>query len=751
MMKMHRTFPAAFLLAIALIPQSPGAMTRVLESSSLTGQVTIRRDTFGIPHILAETEEAAAFGFGYAQAEDHGLIIARELVRARGEEAKYFGAGIDNDFLLGLYDNLKMAAKDLQGVGPLHRKMVEAFAEGLNAYFARHRNELPPWIPRFTGIDIMANRRAGAIRQTASPEIIEALRRKYPPPGPRTTIAAEIRAGEEPPGSNAFALLGSRTDSGCPILLGNPHLDWASLYWEAQVTVPGVVDFFGSTLAGYPVLRAGFNEHLGWVTTNNSPPTIGIFALPLDPNRADHYLFNGESRPLIKREISVEIRGQVGSPRKETKTYWDSPLGKILYRTPEKAFAVDSTLLDAYRSFEEFYELSKTQSLQDFIRVLDRNWVPMSNFTYADAAGNILYYWNARIAARPDDGTDYRLDVPAENDKYLWTSLVAPSSFPRLLNPKGGYIQNCNNPPWFTSLRDPLDPTKYPGYLEGEIELGLRPQAMLGMLNGEEKLSLEEAAGLKFNTRLLLADRVKPDLLQALRDGAASSADLRNGLRIMEDWDNRVAADSRGGILFTRFWDTYSRACRRPFRVLWDRWNPATTPSGLSDASLALKHFEAAVRWTRETYGSADVAWGDVHRYRFGSLDLPGDGADGSYGLVRVVRFADMPDGRKVAGLVRNEEPPVGFGDAWVMAVQFSKPIKALSVLAYGQSSSLSSTHSGDQIGFFAAHRLRPIWFREEEIKAHMEEEYHPDESRRALKEEEKQAIVADAEPRPKR
>jgi acyl-homoserine-lactone acylase len=296
-----------------------------------------------------------------------------------------------------------------------------------------------------------------------------------------------------------------------------------------------------------------------------------------------------------------------------------------------------------------------------------------------------------------------------------------------------------------------LDPAKYPGYLEGENELRLRPQAMLGMLNGKKKLSLEEAVRLKFNTRLLLADRVKPDLLSALRDTAAPSADLRNGLRILEDWDNSVSAGSKGGVLFTRFWDTYSRACGQPFRAPWDRSNPATTPSGLFDTPLALKHFEAAVRWTRKMYGSADVAWGDVHHYRFGSLDLPGDGADGSYGLVRVVRYADMPDGRKVAGLVRSDDPPVGFGDAWVLAVQFSKPIKALSVLAYGQSSSLLSKHSRDQIGLFAAHRLRPVWFREEEIKAHREEEYHPDENRRALKEEEKRAIAAYAEPRRKR
>ena len=64
-------------------------------ASALARKVTIRRDSYGIPHILAESEEAAAFGFGYAQAEDHCLAIARALVNARGEEAKYFGTGVE--------------------------------------------------------------------------------------------------------------------------------------------------------------------------------------------------------------------------------------------------------------------------------------------------------------------------------------------------------------------------------------------------------------------------------------------------------------------------------------------------------------------------------------------------------------------------------------------------------------------------------------------------------------------------------
>ncbi len=738
MKKARRIIEVALLAAMVLISSFSARSWPVPGKSLLASQVTIRRDTYGIPHILAETEEAAAFGFGYAQAEDHCITIAQSLVSARGEQAKYFGTGSESDFLLKLYDNMSMAERDLRGVSALYRKMMNAYASGFNLYVELHRSELPSWIPPFTGIDIMASRRAGSIRSTFSQTTVRALQRKYPPQEKRDTTGRpadladlidalpDPTAGAEPPGSNAFALSGSRTASGSPILLGNPHLNWSSLYWEAQVTVPGKINFFGSTLAGIPVLRAGFNEQLGWVTTNNSPDVMDVFALPPDPRKPDHYLSNGKSLPLVKKEVSIEIKARDGAVRKESRTYWESHLGKILYRSADKAFAVQSTQLDAFHYYEGFYELSKTRNLKEFLRVMDKNMVPTSNFTYADAAGNIMYMWNARIAERPDDGTDYSLDVPAGNDRYVWKKLIAPSRFPRLLNPTGGYIQNCNNAPSYTSLRDPIDARKYPGYLEEERGLALRPQMALEMLNGHEKFSLQDVIRLKFNTKMLLADRVKPALLQALREVKEPSADLVRGLKALETWDNHVSADSKGGVLFQRFWDTYSQANTQPFSTPWDPQNPAATPSGLSDSALAVKHFEEAVRWTRQTYGSEDVAWGEVHRFRFGALDLPGDGANGTYGLFRVVRFNDMPDGKRVAGQVQENEPPLGFGDGWVISVQFSKPIKAMSVLAYGQTTRSASRHSSDQIRLYASHQLRPVWFAEAEIRANLEKEYHP-------------------------
>ena len=101
-----------------------------------------------------------------------------------------------------------------------------------------------------------------------------------------TPAAAEGLAGSTDDGSNAWAFAPSRTKSGRAILLRNPHLAWTAGYYEAHVTVPGVLDFYGDFRIGGPFgVIGGFNRDLGWATTNNDPILAQIYALDADPTR----------------------------------------------------------------------------------------------------------------------------------------------------------------------------------------------------------------------------------------------------------------------------------------------------------------------------------------------------------------------------------------------------------------------------------------------------------------------------------
>ena len=240
---------------------------------------------------------------------------------------------------------------------------------------------------------------------------------------------------------------------------------------------------------------------------------------------------------------------------------------------------------------------------------------------------------------------------------------------------------------------------------------------------------------------------MKPGLLAALEarlsrpaepagaDGQALAApfgqtdELAQARAMLAAWDGRVSAASRGAVLFQRFWETYRAEVSQPYAEPWDSARPTQTPRGIASPDAALKHLAEAVRWTRTTYGAADVAWGDVNRYRFGDIDLPGEGASGLLGAFRVQQFDPVPDkpgGRRVAGWAEADRQLAGSGDGWVLLVHFTRPLQAFSVLACGQTTDRASPHSRDQIRLLANRELRPVWFTDAEVAAHLEREYRP-------------------------
>jgi len=430
--------------------------------------------------------------------------------------------------------------------------------------------------------------------------------------------------------------------------------------------------------------------------------------------------------PLTRRDPELQVRTADGTLRTETRTFWVSHIGTVVHRTPERIYVVKSTRLDAHRYFEGFYRLSRTRSFAEWRDAMRENLVPTSNFTYADADGNIMYLWNGRVPVRRP-GVDYRLDVPANGERDVWTRLHDVDDLPQLLNPPGGYVQNANNPPRFVSLRDPIDIEKYPADFE-RGSLGLRPQLAIDLLERQEKFSVQDVIALKYNTRVLLADRVRDPLVAAVRQLPGASAEAKAGADALAAWDGRASADSRGAVLFQRFWDAYAAKVRDPFETRWQSENPASTPTGLADPVQAVAALESAVKATRAAHGSETVRWGDVHRFRFGAVDLPGDGMNGTYGTFRVMRFdQDAAGNRRVVGNLEANRSLVGFGDAWVLLVDFSGPTTGWSVLAYGQTSNLASPHSRDQIGVFADHALRRAWYSEADIKANLVREYRPE------------------------
>ena len=512
-----------------------------------------------------------------------------------------------------------------------------------------------------------------------------------------------------------WAFAPSRSRTGRTLLMGNPHQPWApvSTYYEAHMIVPGKLNFYGSTFIGRPILTSGFNEHLGWSHTVNYPDLEEIYELTLDSNRPEHYLFDGGSVPIAADEVTVRIKSD-GEPQSETRTFWHTPLGPVIHRDDSKLFVLRSACYENYRAYEQWLKMTQATNYDEFRRAVEINQIPMFNIAYADQAGNIFYIWNGTVPKLPHAAHKAEA-VPAARTADVWTQFHATADLPQLFNPPRGYVQNCNSPPFLTNLAAPLDPAKYPPYFLPN-NLSLRTQHCLRLIDNDDKYTLEQICELKHSPLMLGAERVKADLIQALRESQPNS-EIEEAIGVLERWDNTTAADSRGGTLFENWWARSGKDSPE-YAVEWSASEPMATPRGLADKGKAVKDFVAALAEVKQNYGGADVAWGEVHRLRKGNFDLPLSGGSGLAGCFRVLGFKQDADKKLVANT----------GDSWVFAVEFSMPPKAYTVVAYSQSGVESSPHFADQAPLFSAGKMKPAAFTEEEIAKQLIRTYRPGE-----------------------
>ncbi|MFP6597312.1 MAG: penicillin acylase family protein, partial [Candidatus Hydrogenedentota bacterium] len=258
----------------------------------------------------------------------------------------------------------------------------------------------------------------------------------------------------------------------------------------------------------------------------------------------------------------------------------------------------------------------------------------------------------------------------------------------------------------------------FPPYFPRDT-ISLRTQHNLLLMHNDKKFSLEDIVTTKHSNRVLLADRVKNDLVKAVRR-TEPTREVKAAIDMLDEWDNTSAAGSRGGTLFENWWTEYSRnrdssnLYKNEFKVS----RPLETPNGLADGRRAADAFAKAVENTTKQYGDWGVTWGEAHRLRTGDLDLPVSGGSGRLGIFRVLAFRKADDGKQVAR----------GGDGFVMAVEFADTPKAYSIVAYSQSEVEDSPHFNDQAELFANNQMKQVAFTESEIRASLLSSYHPGE-----------------------
>ncbi|MGI8618739.1 MAG: penicillin acylase family protein [Gemmatimonadaceae bacterium] len=702
----------AALTAVSVVATIVDAQ-QTADDDNLSAQVEVIRTTHGIPHIRATSLRAAAYALAYVQLEDYGAGVAVGLLRARGEMGRWFGLdSVETDF--AAQRSYRIAVQSYGRLEADTRAVYEGFAAGVNRYIALHPQEFPAsFIPRYTGYDVAA-RDVEVASQAEARRFLARI--GVVPSGAAVPAPRPPGVDPEEDGSNAWAFAPSRTRSRRAILLRNPHLAWTAGYYEAHISVPAVLEFYGDFRIGGPFgVVGGFNRHLGWATTNNAPDLDEIYALEADTARADHYLFDGASIPLERELVTVPYRNG-GATSTVTREFWRTPLGPVIHRDSGKVYVLRAAGDGDYRAGEQFLRMMRARSLAEWKEAMRMRARVNSSFTYADRAGNIYYVWNAAIPALPHRSGGDTVAVPARGRADVWTQYVSFDSLPQLLNPRGGYVRNENDAPYHTNLRQILDRSRYPANFP-EPSLRLRSQLSVVLIDNDRRLTLEDVIQLKHSYRMLLADRVKDDLLAAVR-GSRPDSLVSQAAEVIARWDNTTAHESRGGVLFETWWREYTDHVS-PDSMYAHAWTPATalaTPRGLRYPARAATAFAAAVAETSRRHGRYDVSWGEVHRVRRGAVDEPVGGCNGTLGCFRVLNFRADPDGRRSV---------VG-GDGWVLAVEFTDVPRAYSILAYGQSPNHESPFHSDQAAMFARGEMKKVALTGRDVDAQAIRRYRP-------------------------
>ncbi|CAN5522609.1 N-acyl homoserine lactone acylase QqaR [soil metagenome] len=414
-----------------------------------TYEATIRRTTDGVPHITAKTVAAASFGQGYASGQDRSCDLADQVVKIKGQRARWFGAGEDDANIqsdvkwlgIGIYER---ALKDWGTVPDEAKRLFDAYVAGWNA----HLEEVgvdglagwckgEGWVQELDPEDVYAYARSIALNASGSP--IGAYIPTASPPATSTTTSlstgpANLRApvrrtaqrpaarpvddgpqgldalrslSEDPVGSNGWAIGKNRSADGSGLLLANPHFPWEGelRFWEVHLTVPGKVDIYGAQLSGVPGIGIGFTKDFAWTHTVSAGSRFTAYSLDLVPGDPLTYRYGDETRPITPTEHRIEVLGDDGTLSDVTRTTYATAYGPVIdfpgYGwTTEHTISYRDANIDDDEFVEQYFGMFQAKTFDEFKAVHEKvNGIPLFNTIATSADGRA---WYADTSATPD-------------------------------------------------------------------------------------------------------------------------------------------------------------------------------------------------------------------------------------------------------------------------------------------------------------------------------------------------------------
>lgn len=671
-----------------------GAAIAVLAAGGVQARdydVRIRRDEWGVPHVKGKTDADVAYGLAWAQCEDDFATVQEAVFTARGRLAELNGpAGLESDYLVALQDVAGAVKRGYGGLPADLRAVMEAYAEGINAYAARHPGKAAAGLGRVTGQDLVAGT---TYRGPTFYGLDDLFRRTMRPKSAKTAAVEEkIEIG-----SNGVAVGPSRSADGATRLLVNSHQPYTGplAWYEAVLQSDQGWHVAGGFFPGSPFMLHGHNAHLGWASTVNNPDLADVYQLTVNPADRDQYRLDGAWKRFDSRWVELKVKRPDGSFETVRREVARSAHGPVV-RTDHGVFAIRFAGLGEVRQNGQYFAMNKARNLAEWKAAMARGVIPSINYVYADAKGNVGYVHNGRYPVRKE-GVDWMGVVPGDRSDLIWTAQLPFSRIPQVWNPKGGWTFNANNTPFqATDAGGNMKPEAFSRTLGLQTNMTNRAMRALETYGADASITAEEFEAYKYDLAYSETSDLGKAVTLLLSVPAGADADLAAAQALFRGWDRRTDVESRAA----------------PLAVL------TVTRLAQSPGKPPLEVLKTVMGELKARFGRIDPTWGEVNRIRRGAVDLP---IDGGPDIFRAVYGRPDSDGRLKALA----------GDTFVMFVTWDRDgkLSSKSIHQFGSATlDAASPHYADQTPLFARMQTKPVLFTEAQLAGHIRRDYRPGE-----------------------
>lgn len=739
--------------------------SQTLVIPGLREPVSIYFDSLLIPHIAASNDDDLYLAQGYVTARYRLWQMEFQTHAAAGRVSEIIGPGKDDAVLN--YDRgqrrqgMVFAATNALGYmqkDPVASAMVNSYTKGINYYIQSLDYEALPleyklldyqpeeWTPlkcalllksmaqtlcsgdkdveMTNALKLFGNTTLEVLypdREPVSDPIVDRQGAwKFAPINLDTVpraLPAELltvhRLSEQDPtvGSNNWAVSGSRSATGSPILCNDPHLTLSlpSIWYVIQLQAPGI-NVMGASLPGAPGVISGFNDSIAWGVTNAQRDLVDWYKIEFDARR-EKYKLDNDWMPVDKKVETFAVRGRPVFYDTIMFTTWGPVTFDDSYGVKDnlKGYAYRWIAHDPSEEVMAFYKLNRGRNHTDYMDALNHFYSPAQNFVFASVSGDIAMRIQGKFPVRRKYEGKFVLDGSKRSSG--WQAFIPFEQNVMDKNPARGFVSSAN--------QYPVDET-YPYYITGRSFEAYRNRRINAVLSSDSSITIDDVMNLQNDNFNLKASESLPYFLENL-DTTSFTADERNAYVTLQQWDYYNTIDSEGASYYEAWWD-------RLFPLIWDElksdtvslvypttWNTihllktqptfsffdVTSTSGVETARELLRQsFTEGVQdiltWKKE-HGDAPVRWADYkdtyiqHLLRQAPLSFHVQHG-GNHDIVNASSRTHGPSWRMVVSLEKDN-------------------VKCFAVYPGGQSGNPGSFYYSNLLHYWSTGRYYPLWF----------------------------------------